>query len=154
RPRLKTSPRRTQAAPRRTTSGVMKFSVPRSSSAPQRPQLETRRASSRTRSTWLAVRQLRLGRRRGGDLFPVVHALEVAADEGLAVALELVRHLALHPRDVAHVVELVVARFEAGEHAVVADPVRHPLDEPRATLRAEVVGARQAEQTLRERVVP
>src|SRR5262245_28925497 len=46
RPRLKTCPRRTQRAARCTTSGVMKFTVPRSSSVPHRPQLDTRRAIS------------------------------------------------------------------------------------------------------------
>ena len=40
------TPRRTAAAPRRTASGVMKFSVPRWSSGPHRPQFETRPASS------------------------------------------------------------------------------------------------------------
>src|SRR5262245_55504709 len=49
-PRLKTWPRRTQAAPRRTAPASTKFSVPRSSSAPRRPQFETFFASSRTRS--------------------------------------------------------------------------------------------------------
>src|SRR5262245_17950363 len=101
-----------------------------------------------------AVRQLRLGGRRGGHLVAVVDALEVAADVRLAVALELVGHLALHPGDVAHVVELVVARLDAREHAVVADPVGHALDEPRAAFGAEVVSAGEPEETLRERVVP
>ena len=49
-PRLKTAPRRTHAAARFTTSGVMKLIVPRSSSFPQRPQLETFSATARRRS--------------------------------------------------------------------------------------------------------
>jgi hypothetical protein len=52
----------------------------------------------------------------------------------------------LHPGDVAHVVELVVARLEAREEAVVADPVGDALAEPRAPLRAEVVRAGQPEE--------
>src|SRR6266481_5248244 len=58
RPRLKTMPRLTHAAARHTTSGVMKLTVPRSSSAPQRPQLDTRRAMSR-------ITSMRSGRRFG-----------------------------------------------------------------------------------------
>src|SRR5262249_16207592 len=166
-PRLKTSPRRTHAAARRTTSGVMKLRVPRSSSAPHRPQFETRRASSRTRSISispptpggsLSMRQLRLCGRRGGHLVAVVDAPEVAAGVRLAVPLDpvphLPRHLGLPPGHVAHVVELVVARLEVREDPVVADPVGHALDEPGAALGPEVVGAGEPEQALRERVVP
>src|SRR5262245_26486880 len=47
RPRLKTRPRRTQPAARFTSSGVIRLRVPRSSSPPQRPQLQTRLAISR-----------------------------------------------------------------------------------------------------------
>ena len=87
-------------------------------------------------------------------LAPVVLAPHLEMDELASVLDGLVGHLAFAPGDVAQVVELPVLHLDAAQHAVVAHPVRRHLRHPRATLDAEVVGPGQAEQVLREDVVP
>src|SRR5450759_1678171 len=71
---LNTTPRRTSRAARTMASGVIKFAVPISSSAPQRPQLLSRSSAAidlllRPRSTAGARRQAAQNLRHSRDAF-------------------------------------------------------------------------------------
>src|SRR3954467_6076634 len=103
----KVPPLRPHAAPRRTASASMRLRVPRSSSSPQRPQFETRLASS-----WKSSERLNVERGLA-HTSRAVHRILVEAGDDLA-AEELDR---LHGRLVRH------RRGERAEHQLVAADV-------------------------------
>src|SRR5438270_11285056 len=100
-------PLRTHAAPRRTASPSMRLSVPRSSSSPHRPQLETRLASS-----WKSSERLNV-ERRFAHPGRAMHGILVEAGDDLTPE-QLDR---LHGRLVRH------RRGQRAEHELVAADV-------------------------------
>src|SRR5262245_12274657 len=85
-------PVRTQAAPRLTASASMRLSVPRSSSSPQRPQLETRLASSWKSSERVNVERCFPHARRAVHRVLVEAGNDLAAEQLDGLHGGLVRH--------------------------------------------------------------